>query len=774
MPGGRCSHCIKFDSECTHANQTAVKAGSVQAGSPANLQTKADPPSLSTFPQDNSEAVVHVATIVTSETTAYILDVDVRQVLLDVAHYARHLEQELTSLQHSLSPPDSPGSTNQDTQDDDDDIFVSGPLAESFDKLGLESHRKRYFGKSSHIELLKTAMNVRQTFNDDEFQKQAFQEGLAKRSQFWRSPWEHADLAPKNVLPPLIFPDPDLLRSLVSDYFAKVNILLCLLHRPTFERGLSAGLHFEDRRFGGTVLAVCALAAKYSDDPRVLLEGTNTQLSAGWEYFRQLQLVGMELTHSITLEEVQLICLSVQYLSGSSVPEPTWFLGGAALRSVQEVGSHRRNRHKDKTLNEQWKRAYWQLICIDTLSSAFCGRPRATCSDDYDIDYPIECDDEYWETSESDMAFKQPPGKPSALSFTVAYVKLIEIMGTAQKTIYCVRKENKPEGWTQTVVAELDSALNAWVDAIPEHLRWDPHMQHPVFAAQSSALYACYYHVQIHVHRIFVVSAHKRPEPPIPISTSSNYPSLAICANAARACSHVMDVAVRRGFVYTPHVLNALCDAGVVLLLNVWGGRVGGLSTDPQKCLQDLETCLRLLGIYELRWQTAGRRKDTLAELLRATKIDRRFVPNRLKRTLDSLDLGLEDDYCGEPLTSDNAAESNHSAGAGVNHFPLVRPGLSSGFSIADIDPLFMLPKYTEDLGRLPVYEPFHWMKDPPVDLACWDENVDIGVGDPVSAGAGIFNGTHDWNEWDSNIINIEELVQALDGRNMDAHPNLS
>ncbi|KAJ7661660.1 hypothetical protein B0H17DRAFT_953534, partial [Mycena rosella] len=431
------------------------------------------------------------------------------------------------------------------------------------------------------------------------------------------SQWEHADLVPKDVLPPLIFPDPDLLRSLVSDYFAKVNILLCLLHRPTFERGLSAGLHLEDRRFGATVLAVCALAAKYSDDPRVLLEGTNTQLSAGWKYFRQLQLVGMELTHSITLDEVQLICLSIQYLLGSSVPEPTWFLGGAALRSVQEVGSHRRNRHKDKMLNEQWKRAYCklQLICIDTLSSAFCGRPRATCSDDYDIDYPIECDDEYWETLNPDMAFKQPPGRPSALSFTVAYVKLIEIMGTAQKTIVSM---NKPAGWTQTVVAELDSALNAWVDAIPEHLRWDPHMEHLVFAAQSSGPFSLLISLQIHVHRIFIASAHKGQEPPTTISTSSvrtradggqNYPSLAICANAARACSHVMDVAARRGFMFTPHVLNALADAGLVLLLNVWGGRVGGLSTDPQKCLQDLETCLRLLGIYELRWQVAGRRK---------------------------------------------------------------------------------------------------------------------------------------------------------------------
>ncbi|KAJ7654343.1 hypothetical protein B0H17DRAFT_1099789, partial [Mycena rosella] len=40
---------------------------------------------------------------------------------------------------------------------------------------------------------------------------------------------------------------------------------------------------------GSTVLAVCAVASKYSDDPRVLLEGTNTRLSSGWKYFCQLE-----------------------------------------------------------------------------------------------------------------------------------------------------------------------------------------------------------------------------------------------------------------------------------------------------------------------------------------------------------------------------------------------------------------------------------------------------------------------------------------------------
>lgn len=56
-------------------------------------------------------------------------------------------------------------------------------------------------------------------------------------------------------------------------------------------------------------------------------------------------------------------------------------------------------------------------------------------------------------------------------------------------------------------------------------MRWDPHMEDPIFATQSAVLYACYYHglplsgflqheidllaAQIQVHRLSLVSTSK-------------------------------------------------------------------------------------------------------------------------------------------------------------------------------------------------------------------------------------------------------------------------
>ena len=86
------------------------------------------------------------------------------------------------------------------------------------------------------------------------------------------------------------FPDLPLLTTLVDLYFKYSNVYMPLLHRPTFEKGIREGLHFRDEGFGSSVLLVCAIGARFSDDARVLLD-TGEIHSAGWEWFHRVQLV---------------------------------------------------------------------------------------------------------------------------------------------------------------------------------------------------------------------------------------------------------------------------------------------------------------------------------------------------------------------------------------------------------------------------------------------------------------------------------------------------
>jgi hypothetical protein len=96
-----------------------------------------------------------------------------------------------------------------------------------------------------------------------------------------------------------------------------------ILHRPTLERSVQAGLHFEDHRFGEMLLAMCALASRYSQDPRVILEGTNSEYSCGWKWFRQLRFFHACFVQAPCLYEIQTYCVR-----GLSL---TWAISGDSL-----------------------------------------------------------------------------------------------------------------------------------------------------------------------------------------------------------------------------------------------------------------------------------------------------------------------------------------------------------------------------------------------------------------------------------------------------------
>ncbi|KAJ7723933.1 hypothetical protein B0H16DRAFT_331271, partial [Mycena metata] len=168
--------------------------------------------------------------------------------------------------------------------------------------------------------------------------------------------------------------------------------------------------------------------------------------------------------------------------------------------------------------------------------------------------------------------------------------------------------------WEEQVVVELDSALNTWFESIPPHLRWDPDIpiEDDTFFDQSAALHCMYFSTRIIIHRPFI-PAMRRASP-------THLPSLAICNTAARACSHVAQAQQQRRpnnpiwFSQTP-----LFTAGIVLLLNIWGGSGPGNGTGrtqaAEKDLADVHRCMAVLSAQREQWPSAGALLDTLRQL---------------------------------------------------------------------------------------------------------------------------------------------------------------
>ncbi|KAG6917730.1 hypothetical protein DXG01_001381 [Tephrocybe rancida] len=715
MPGYRCSNCIAYSFDCTYVE--AAKKRGPSKGYVERLETRVEKlEKVLTKLYPNSDILKELDTVV--DTDAWLIDYFPREADEKpdpnaplVVRTPRHPCEIATHVVRKVAQ-------TVDYQPDDDVSHIL--LADTIKRLNISDVDKdRFFGKSSGAMLVRAAMELKNEYTgrNDDLRRPILG---AKREEFWTSPlWEHLSdhIAPASF----IFPAEDLMTSLVNIYFEKVNILLPLLHRPSFEQSISEELHLRDDGFGTVLLLVCAVASRYSDDPRILLDGFETTLSTGgWKWFHQVQQVKRSVLAPPSLYDLQYYCLSVMFLQGASAPQQCWTLVGIGIRMAQDVGAHRRKRdnREDLTVTEElWKRGFWVLVSMDRMISSALGRPCAIQDEDLDIDFPIECDDEYWEHPDPAKRFKQPPNKPSYVTGFVVLLKLNQVLTIILRTIYSINKSKIVLGfvgkqWEQHIVVELDSALNKWVDSVPDHLRWDPDRENFKFLDQSAALYCTYYYIQILIHRSFIPA----PRKPSPLS----FPSLAICTNAARSCSHIVDVYRRRGLTAPPAIQVcahppllcgtdpdsfleiAVFTSGIVLLLNIWNGKRSGISSDPGREMDDVHKCMQCLRRCETRWTSAGRLWDIMYELasvgeLPLPKASPPALSNKRDRDSDSPAASIV--YAtNSPTTSipdgPRAVAGVRRAAAKTQTQTSMQPERHSPYP---------LPVYSNELGRLPV-----------------------------------------------------------------------
>ncbi|KAJ6590353.1 fungal-specific transcription factor domain-containing protein [Mycena sp. CBHHK59/15] len=496
--------------------------------------------------------------------------------------------------------------TNPFSAPHSDDQFLD--IADSFQALSLNTPGDHGFqGKSSAAMLVKVAVDAK-----------AVNASLVpvgnEISPAPIKPWgRHAPIHRRAYS----FPDGDLMISLIILYLNNANVFIPLLHRPTFERSVAKQLHLRDDSFASVLLLVCAVGARYSEDPRVSLSAGQLHETAGWKWFNQVELCGHSIHQKPNLYDLQCYCLSAQFLVRTSSPRSCWNLVGFGVRLAQDMGAHRRKiRMPAVTIEEELeKRACWILLLFDAFMSNALGRTTALNLNDVDISLPFECDDEYWRASGPHVVFRQPPNKPSLLAFFNCLLNLNRIIIFTSRTLYSTNRHRVIVGfgekWEGRIVSELDAALNRWFEAIPPHLVWDPQCQNDIFFDQSAALYCLYHHTRILIYRPFI--------PAFRISDPTGFPSLDICNNAARACLDIAEIQQRRR-PNNPLVFcrSAIFTAGIVLTLNLWGENgPGGLQDmDPERDLSDVRRCIEILKSAQGQWAGCGVFSAVLKQLI--------------------------------------------------------------------------------------------------------------------------------------------------------------
>ncbi|CAE6471890.1 unnamed protein product [Rhizoctonia solani] len=265
----------------------------------------------------------------------------------------------------------------------------------------------------------------------------------------------------------LWFPPDDLLASLVDLYFTRFNVILPLLHRPTFEAQLAQKLHWRDPSFAAVVLLVCANGSRFSDDTRVMpyyaedIPPEMREFDAGILFYRQVDVCSMGVFPVDVLFEHQIMTLGAMYLTIGN-PSAVLVTTGVSLRLGMQRGIHRNawqgevNTH-NKTLNdEMWRRVFWCSYVLDVLFSTFYGRPTSVLTDQYDLPPPVPMEGEDF----------------LAVTGFRHFTKLCETLTEITRTMYATGRRYDPKRQKLTSMPDNEKKLHEWYRSLPPQFPW--------------------------------------------------------------------------------------------------------------------------------------------------------------------------------------------------------------------------------------------------------------------------------------------------------------
>ena len=145
------------------------------------------------------------------------------------------------------------------------------------------------------------------------------------------------------------------------------------------------------------------------------------------------------------------------YLRGTNAFPVAWVFVSVGIRKAQDVGAHRKKVYRaDPNVDDElWKRAFWHLVVFDRIGAMILGRACGIAEEEFvftlstnlpieiyvsfDLDLPLEVDDEYWEgRQDSEKIFEQPRNIPSRIAAFNHFIKLTQIMAFTMRTMVCV------------------------------------------------------------------------------------------------------------------------------------------------------------------------------------------------------------------------------------------------------------------------------------------------------------------------------------------------
>lgn len=190
---------------------------------------------------------------------------------------------------------------------------------------------------------------------------------------------------------------PDLMDGLVQSYLSTTFYLMPFLHVPTFLHDYSNPTKWGEPGFVSFVTAVCCLASRHVDDPRVR-EDPKDPFTCGTHWFGLFnKLHSLPLADRPTLYTVQAVLVAGIYAIGLGRLSKGFALLSEAITLSFDAGLHRSVDAYDcfdPIESEVRKRTFWAVYLWDKQIGAAFGRPPLIRLRDCDVAEPTIADDE--------------------------------------------------------------------------------------------------------------------------------------------------------------------------------------------------------------------------------------------------------------------------------------------------------------------------------------------------------------------------------------------
>ncbi|KAH9476291.1 ABC-transporter-regulating transcription factor [Psilocybe cubensis] len=391
--------------------------------------------------------------------------------------------------------------------------------------------------------------------------------------------------------------------------------------------------------FASFIVAVCCLASRHMDDPRVRAD-PNDGISAGTQWFELFgRLRTLPISDRPTLYNIQANLIAAVYAVGlGKLSKAAALLAEAVTMSI-DAGLHRSADSYDlfdAIEDEVRKRTFWCVYIWDKQLGAHFGRPSMLRLRDCDVSEPSPVDDEF---ITRDAINTPPPGTESRMSAFIVSLRIMVVL-EAVLDVPPARQSEDPTSFLLNATKVLSGTKRFKEMREEEALLDDIHRKIPAYwshspetlnsddtirLTQAERLHCAEQFVRllIYRHRFSELVAERTSGPIAEEQSEAEQGALIAAHNSALQIVSAHVHIAKKGLMtyYGVHVIHQLTQAGRTLVAVLLCCKTDALQHLIPPGLDALRSCIGLLRRFSGRYVCGLRSGDLMEEFCRLTNI---------------------------------------------------------------------------------------------------------------------------------------------------------